>query len=200
LHLKGTGKDWYSPKFQTGTATATRLNYLNTVLIAKDMSVPSHYAELKQYLDVAQFIDCLIVNFHAAVKDWHDQQNAFNTAPLIQTTPPGQLKYLVWDADQARDLQGIDPPFTFNLNFSDGGGRHQQICHAAAANPDFRMLFADRVYRHLFNGGALTVSNAQRRWTNLVNAVRNAILAEQARWGTRACPLRRRARRTGCRK
>ncbi len=187
-HLGGTENDYYSPKFQTGSATSARLNYLNTVLIARDMAAPGHYAELNQYLDVVQFIDYLIVNFYAAVKDWHDQQDAFNTAPLIQTVPPGPLRYIVWDADQAWDLQGINPPFTFNLNFSDGGGRHRQICHAAAAHPDFRILFADRVYKHLFNEGALTVASSQRRWTNLVNAARNAILAEQARWGDEALP------------
>ena len=35
------------------------------------------------------------------------------------------------------------------------------------ANKDFRLLFADRVYKHFFNGGALTQENVSRRFSEM---------------------------------
>jgi hypothetical protein len=48
---------------------------------------------------------------------------------------------------------------------------------------DFKMQFADRVYKHLFNDGALTNANAQTRWLQINNLIDRAIVAESARWG-----------------
>ena len=46
------------------------------------------------------------------------------------------------------------------------------------------MAFADRVYRHLFNTGALTTVAARGRWDARVQEIDHAIVAESARWGT----------------
>jgi hypothetical protein len=50
-------------------------------------------------------------------------------------------------------------------------------------SPEFRMRFADRVHRHLFNNGALTTTNATNRWYQLIGEIDKAIVAESARWG-----------------
>jgi hypothetical protein len=51
------------------------------------------------------------------------------------------------------------------------------------ANAEFRQLFADRVQLHLFNGGALSVSNNLARWNARTDEIDRAIVAESARWG-----------------
>ena len=48
---------------------------------------------------------------------------------------------------------------------------------------DFRMKFADRVHRHLFNAGALSTVSAKARWDARVTEIDKAIVAESARWG-----------------
>ena len=50
-------------------------------------------------------------------------------------------------------------------------------------SPEFRLLFADRVQKHLSNDGALTTENAQARWMARADEIEKAIIAESARWG-----------------
>ena len=65
------------------------------------------------------------------------------------------------------------------------------------SNADFRLLFADHVHRHFFNGGVLYVDPADPRWNpehpernvpaarivRLAAKIDRAIVAESARWG-----------------
>lgn len=48
---------------------------------------------------------------------------------------------------------------------------------------EFRVRFADRVQKHLFNGGALTAENCLARWQARVAEIDRAIVCESARWG-----------------
>jgi hypothetical protein len=59
-----------------------------------------------------------------------------------------------------------------------------------AANARFRLRFADRAQKHLFNGGALDTAAATARWNDLAAHVRPAMLAESARWGDARGTLR----------
>ena len=48
---------------------------------------------------------------------------------------------------------------------------------------EFRLRFADRVQKHLFNGGALTSSNNAARLLAPAAVIREALVGESARWG-----------------
>jgi len=50
-------------------------------------------------------------------------------------------------------------------------------------NAEYRMQFADRVYKHLYNDGVLTVENALEKLEKRVQQIDKAIIAESARWG-----------------
>ncbi|MEP0844125.1 MAG: CotH kinase family protein, partial [Phycisphaerae bacterium] len=56
---------------------------------------------------------------------------------------------------------------------------HQQLC----ANAEYRMRFADRAYRHFYNGGALTPEAVAARFNARAAEIDLAIIAESARWG-----------------
>jgi hypothetical protein len=47
----------------------------------------------------------------------------------------------------------------------------------------FRTLFADRVFKHFNNGGALSPTAATARFDALTSAIDRAVVAESARWG-----------------
>ena len=53
----------------------------------------------------------------------------------------------------------------------------------AKQNPEFRLLFADRVHKHCFNGGPLTSATMIARYTAMAAVLEPAIDAEAARWG-----------------
>jgi hypothetical protein len=57
------------------------------------------------------------------------------------------------------------------------------LFQALIQNPDFRLTFADRLYRHLFHGGVLSDEISQQRWQDLADNIETAIVAESARWG-----------------
>jgi hypothetical protein len=52
-----------------------------------------------------------------------------------------------------------------------------------AHSPEYRLLFADRVQRHFFNGGALAPASTAATYQVRVDEVKKAIVTETARWG-----------------
>lgn len=56
---------------------------------------------------------------------------------------------------------------------------HQDL----SASTEYRMKFADHLYRHFFNNGPLTAPNNQARLDRRSNEIEPAIIAESARWG-----------------
>lgn len=144
---------------------------------------PERYATFLEFFNPAQFSDYILVNWYAGNTDWLN-----NNWYVDVRNPDGRNHFFVWDAESTWEnganisLTG-DPtrvePFPNII---------QPIFEAAWANPDFRMTFADRVYRHLFNNGALTDAVAQARWRALQTQLDTAIVGESARWGDTRYP------------
>ena len=98
--------------------------------------------------------------------------------------PAGRNLFFVWDAegswqDGAEVRLGGRPkgegaPFPNVVKL---------VFDALSENPDFQMVFADRLYLHLFNDGALTETNAAALWSEVTGEIEDAIVAESARWG-----------------
>ena len=77
---------------------------------------------------------------------------------------------------------GNEDPWVPYYYFNDGW-MISDLWLALFDNVDFRMLFADRVYKQCFNGGALVDDNAQARWNTLTDFISDAVICEKARWG-----------------
>ena len=61
------------------------------------------------------------------------------------------------------------------------GELHYKLC----ANPEYKMAFADRFYKHcLAHGGALTVPEATKRFQSRMAEIDDVIVCESARWAT----------------
>ncbi len=54
---------------------------------------------------------------------------------------------------------------------------------ALRKSPEFMTIFADRVFKHCFHGGALTDQESIARWRALNGFIEDAVVAELARWG-----------------
>ena len=59
----------------------------------------------------------------------------------------------------------------------------QYIWFRMIQNPEFRLLAADRIYKHCFNNGALSVPGLRSAFLARSNEIQLAIVAESARWG-----------------
>ena len=177
---------------------ATRWNYLTGALINKDMSVAANYEELQQYLDVTNFSDYLILNWYQTTTDWPGN----NWYAGSRTDIPSPLRFYTWDGEWGWDVAREGAPQDgawVHPAFRDGSTNNApsaRIWRSVKDNSDFLMLFVDRAHHHLFNDGALTDANSIARWNVLNDYVRDAVVAESARWGdsleSRGLPLRTR--------
>jgi hypothetical protein len=132
-------------------------------------------AALPVYLDMDNFIDYMILHLYAGVEDWpsHNWIAARN-----RVDPGSGFQFFTWDQEIAwdgryRDRTGVSDMFTPGEIYD----------HLRRESPEFRLRFADRVQKHMFNGGALSVAATQDRWQARADQVEAAIIAESARWG-----------------
>ncbi len=134
-----------------------------------NMADPASYAELCKKLDVVCFIDYLIIRLWP--NDWDWPQNNWSAA--CERSETGKWKFFVWDAEgtfESGDLQAN----RFNeLNGQSNGNAY--LYRSLKASKDFRLLFADRVYKHFFNGGALTQENVSRRFNEMKGELKSVI-------------------------
>ena len=132
-------------------------------------------------LDVTNLVDYMILHIYAGADDWpwHNW-----TVIRQRTAESTGFKCLAWD--QEISINSLVKQHT------DFGQLYAEVDSAASpaylyarcrANAEFRQFFADRVQRHMFNGGALSISNNISRYDARVTEIDHAIVAESARWG-----------------
>lgn len=143
-------------------------------MMAVDPSTFAGYTRIQDYLDLENFADYMLLHFYADAEDWphHNGYAAANAA-----SGDGKFRFFVWDQEIVLDYHGraasrID-------NSAGVGGLFQKM----RTSEEFRLLFADRVYKHCFNDGALSVTASQDRYIEIANWIDKAIVAESARWG-----------------
>jgi hypothetical protein len=135
----------------------------------------SNYARIisEKLLDLEGFIDYMLINFYIGNSDW-DRGNWY--ALRHRYRPDKGFRFLCWDAETAL----ID---VYDNKVSMRDGEPTKILAGLKNNPEFRLLFADRVYKHLFNGGLLTPEAAAARYEKLASEIEKPLIAESARWG-----------------
>jgi hypothetical protein len=182
-YLGGDEDDWFIANEQgpLGSGENSRtsvLAYLFTALPAAsaseqdpepEVTSPDVFDAAAAYIDPAQLSDFIILNWYAAAQNW-PESNWYAAVRLGDR--PGSGKFLAGDLELDSDDRAGAQPSTADLLFE-----------ARLQDPDFRLLFADRLYKHLSNDGALTERTAQARWLAITEAIDATIVAEAARWG-----------------
>ncbi|MHC4734547.1 MAG: lamin tail domain-containing protein [Planctomycetota bacterium] len=80
-------------------------------------------------------------------------------------------------------IENLVSPFTTagaSIEYFNPQWLHEQL---ANINVDYRMHFADHVYRHFYNGGLLSLNEARKHVQTRASQIDMAIIAESARWG-----------------
>ncbi|MBN2314809.1 MAG: lamin tail domain-containing protein, partial [Sedimentisphaerales bacterium] len=139
------------------------------------LSSSTRYQTIRQYLDVPNFIDYMITNFYYGNTDWA-HQNWYATRSRFD--PEGRWRYHSWDAEKG--MQGVHDNV---VGKDDGYGSPTYLHQKLKSNAEYRLLFADLVYRHFFNEGILTVDNATVLYQHRLDEVNRAVVCESARWG-----------------
>jgi hypothetical protein len=144
----------------------------NAMLAIPNLVNNAQYDLMKQYLDIPQFIDYILLHFYVGHQDWGLNKNWYT---MRKHAGNDGFKYVPWDGENI--LQGTTDNRVSSADTPSG------LHTALIANAEYKLAFADRVQKHLFNGGALTPGPCAARWMNRANQIDVAILAESARWG-----------------
>ena len=188
----GAKEDWFAVNHRGPfQGHPGRWDYLRGSLKDKDLRDPDNYGEVQEYLDIEWFADYMVLAFMAGFGDW-PRNNWYGGN---RNHPASPFRFFVWDAEvswvsmRRPDGARRDSGSAWNLQepFRSSEDRQDQamvgIWHALRKSPEFMTIFADRVFKHCFHGGALTEENSIARWRALSDFIEDAVVAESARWG-----------------
>jgi PKD repeat protein len=137
------------------------------------LSTNASYLAIQQQLDVVSLADYMLVNYFGGNDDWPNH-NWYAVRRRVAGSP---FHFLSWDAER------IFEDVNRNRVGADADSSPARVFERLRANAEFRLLVADRVHRHFFNGGALTPERVRGTWEARAGEVIEAVVAESARWG-----------------
>ncbi len=144
----------------------------------------------EKLLDVDNLIDYMIITFFVGDFDGPISGFSGNVKPnnfyaIYNRVNPDGFKFFRHDGEHTLFSGGWGEdrtgPFPAGERFFDSNPQwiHQKL----SENKNYRLRFADRVYKHFFNNGALTLENNRSRINERKAQIESAIIAESARWG-----------------
>ncbi|MHC4112728.1 MAG: chitobiase/beta-hexosaminidase C-terminal domain-containing protein, partial [Planctomycetota bacterium] len=139
-------------------------------------------------LDVDNLIDYMMMVFFdgdrdAPISNFLGNTRTNNWFGVRDRTGEEGFRYFVHDAEHimSKGLTDRTGPYPCGDQFQYFNPQwlHQELM----AYPDYRLRFADRAYKRLFNNGLLTSTWAIERFQARADQINMAIIAESARWG-----------------
>jgi len=155
---------------------------MRSAVLGADLADPVAYRRAAALLDFAQHADYTLLQIFGANQDWAPEKNWRAARDRVLG---GGFQFFVWD------MGHVAPLHEYATDCPDG----KRTCDIAAtagidglhgalkASPEYRLLFADRARRNLFDGGPLAPERAGARFAAVTGEIERAIVTESARWG-----------------
>jgi len=158
----------------------------------------------KVLVDIDNLIDFMLVIFYAGNFDSPTTKFGQNKSPnnffcIYNRNANEGFKFFAQDAEHTlRTTAGEGPGVGLNedrvnigtltdgykMAVSDFSRFHPQWLHFKLSdNAEYRLRFADHVYKHFFNRGCMTPEKAAALFLSRAKEIEMAIIAESARWG-----------------
>ncbi|MDG2384539.1 MAG: CotH kinase family protein [Pirellulaceae bacterium] len=150
------------------------------------------YEGVSELLDIDNFIDYMIINIFMGNWDWPDH----NWNAVRRRAEGEKFKFLIWDAEVGLGIDvNVPGPTKGQVLDVDLAGRRAdvgtgdirngpgEIYANLKSNPAFRLSFADRLQKHLFNDGALNTSQAAKVYQTRSDEIEAGLVGQAARWG-----------------
>jgi hypothetical protein len=144
----------------------------------------------ERLLDVDNLIDFMLIEYYTGDRDGPGSRfgnRPNNTYGIYNRKNPDGFKWFHHDNEHTLGVnqseENMVTPFTYagaQLRYFNPHWLHEQLI---TSNADYRMHFADHVYKHFFNNGLLTPSVSQALIRGRADEIDMAIIAESARWG-----------------
>lgn len=169
--VDGDSIAWHEMKIAVQAGVETNTNYFKLLGKNPDGTDNAAYPVL---IDPENLIDYIILNFYGANQDW-DQHNW--AAARDRVSRRTGFNFFAWDSE--RILENVNT----NIVKKNSTGYVTEFFQKLMKNAEFKMLFADRLHKHLHNNGCLTPDSVIADWERFANEVQPAVFAESARWG-----------------
>ncbi|MDZ7288380.1 MAG: CotH kinase family protein [candidate division KSB1 bacterium] len=158
----------------------------------------------KVLVDIDNLIDFMLVifytgNFDSPTTKFGQNKNPNNFYCIYDRTGDRGFKFFAHDAEHTlRTTAGEGPGIglyenrvnigslndSYKMTVSDFSRFHPQWLHFKLSdNAEYRIRFADHVYKHFFNQGCMTPAKATALFLSRAKEIEMAIIAESARWG-----------------
>ena len=170
-YLGGEEADWYAGKAKGGDVDGDNSRFDHW---RYTVSTSGDFDTLREYLAVEEYIDMCLLNIYAATGDFPQYYFGNNN------NPAGLIYFYAWDTE---DAFGGGSKRTSDTPQVDRMAGCYQFYEMWAGMAEFRALVADRAYRAVVAGGALTDDNVAASWDALNHYIEAAIVGESARWG-----------------
>jgi len=149
----------------------------NTMISIGSAGTLTKFQQWESYLDVERFADYMLMEFYCANNDWPG-----NNWRFLRRRVGGSdvFRVIAWDVEHSmKFLSTMSDDKT-----STGTGTGPAQIHTYLDDGlEYRTAFADRAYKHLFNGGVLTTDKATNQWWKWANRFEPIVICESARWG-----------------
>lgn len=196
-HLGGEKEEYDILRHQSGNLVDGNAVAWNELLRRTRLGLASQaaYESLKEYLDVDEFADYMLVNFYTGNDDW-PHHNWYAGRRRLD----GEVwRFSSWDAEH------VLKDAAYNATGVGTAGNHLgtpgEVYNSLRQNPEWRLLFADHVQRHMLNG-CLYVNPQSTAWNEAapennvpaaaymrrIGEIDSAIRLESARWGDNRRP------------
>ena len=145
------------------------------------------YVAFENEVDTTNLVDYMLVNFYVGNTDW-DGHNWISA----RRNTDDKWSFYAWDSEFALSLPPSNSAVAENaerqiINMDrtgqNSGNGPSRLHTRASQNEEYRMLFADRIHKHMFNGGTLTPETATELFGSRSAEIDRAVVAESARWG-----------------
>jgi len=148
-------------------------------LAASGLSGSQAYEQFKGLVDVENLADYILYNHYVVNNDWPVQNWYANR----RREPGAGFRFYAWDTEYTLGRNNSAGELQMTKLDVNSPGTPAFLYNAAKQNAEFRVLFGDRVHKHMFNNGALTVQRNIARSEALAARVDGGIRAESVRWG-----------------
>jgi hypothetical protein len=158
--------------------TADAYNAMRNLPAATTLTV---YEQYFQYLNLSEFADYMLLHFFMGHQDWATSTDGNKNWAAVRKRvagPEGVFHYQAWDGECILLSEDVNRTTLAGGNYPTG--LHGDLDDS----PEYRLLFADRVHRHMIApGGALTPPVTIGRWQKWQAVLDKPIVAESVRWG-----------------
>ncbi len=184
-HLGGGGEwDVVGPDFgQTagapGVIDGDRVDFANLMTnfwvnsTLRPITNDAAYVRVSKRLDLPNFADYALLNAYVAMGDWP----ANNWRAGRERSTNAIWRYVGWDCEWAMGIYSLAvtrDSFGFGGTGTEDAGLNSTVnseiartWQALVRSTEFRLLCADRIQKHFFQGGALTGANVSNRFDQL---------------------------------